>query len=32
MGYATVMNVPRIRDYAEAIKQFNNSKQIRGRN
>ena len=32
MGYATVMNVPRIRDYAEAIKQFNNSKPIRGRN
>ena len=25
------MNVPRIRDYAEAIKQFNNSKPIRGR-
>jgi hypothetical protein len=32
MGYATVMNVPRMRDYAEALKTFNNSKPIRGRN
>ena len=32
MGYATVRNVPRIRDYAEALKKYNNSKPIAGRN
>jgi hypothetical protein len=31
MGYATVMRVPRINSYAEAIKKFNNTKPIRGR-
>jgi hypothetical protein len=31
MGYATVMRVPRIRTYAEAIKKFNDAKPIKGR-
>jgi hypothetical protein len=31
MGYATVMRVPRIRDYAEALKKYNNTKPIKGR-
>jgi hypothetical protein len=31
MGYATVMRVPRVRDYAEAVKKWNNSKPIKGR-
>lgn len=32
MGYATVMDVPRIRTYDEAIKKYNNAKPIAGRN
>lgn len=31
MGYATVMNVPRIRDYKEALQKFNDTKPIKGR-
>lgn len=31
MGYATVMRVPRIRTYAEALKKYSNTKPIRGR-
>jgi hypothetical protein len=31
MGYATVMRVPRIRDYKEALHKYNNTKRIRGR-
>jgi len=31
MGYATVMRVPKVRDYAEAVKKFDNSKPIKGR-
>jgi hypothetical protein len=31
MGYSTVMRVPRINNYAEAIKKFNNTKPIKGR-
>lgn len=31
MGYATVMRVPRVRDYAEAVKKWNNAKPIKGR-
>ena len=31
MGYATVMRVPRIRTYAEALKKFNDTKPVRGR-
>ena len=31
MGYATVMRVPRIKNYAEAIKKFNSIKPIKGR-
>ena len=31
MGYATVMRVPRIRTYAEALRKFTNTKPIRGR-
>ena len=31
MGYATVMNVPRISDYNEALKKYDNIKPIRGR-
>ena len=31
MGYATVMRVPRIRDYAEALKKYDNTKPMRGR-
>lgn len=31
MGYATVMRVPRIADYAAAIRKLNNTKPIKGR-
>ena len=31
MGYATVMNVPRIHTYAEAVRKLNNTKPIKGR-
>jgi hypothetical protein len=31
MGYATVMNVPRIADYNEALRRYDNAKPIRGR-
>lgn len=31
MGYATVMNVPRIHTYADALRKFNNTKPIKGR-
>lgn len=31
MGYATVMRVPRIADYNEAFKKWNNTKPMRGR-
>lgn len=31
MGYQTVMRVPRIRTYEEALKKYNNTKRIRGR-
>ena len=31
MGYATVMKVPRLRNYAEALNKFNNIKPVRGR-
>jgi hypothetical protein len=31
MGYATVMRVPRIHSYAEALKKYDNTKPMRGR-
>ncbi len=31
MGYATVMRVPRISNYAEAVRKLNNTKPIKGR-
>jgi hypothetical protein len=31
MGYATVMNVPRIYNYADALKKYDNTKPIKGR-
>ena len=31
MGYQTVMRVPRINNYAEAVRKFNNTKPIKGR-
>jgi hypothetical protein len=31
MGYATVMRVPKVRDYAEALKKYDNAKPIKGR-
>ena len=31
MGYATVMRVPRINNYAEAVRKMNNTKPIKGR-
>ena len=31
MGYATVMRVPRIANYAEALKKYDNTKPIKGR-
>jgi hypothetical protein len=31
MGYATVMRVPKVNNYAEALKRWNNSKPIKGR-
>jgi len=31
MGYATVMRVPKVNNYAEALKRWNNTKPIKGR-
>jgi hypothetical protein len=31
MGYATVMNVPKIHNYADALKRYDNTKPIKGR-
>ena len=31
MGYATVMRVPKIYNYADALRRFNNTKPIKGR-